>query len=227
MAVGNPPTKVCVRASNYCDSGNTANCIVPAACDLSPAQIIGGCTLACTSSADCPQRAAPLANWTCNGTCQRPPDVVGSLPGGYSPVEYFCDASLNPVALCNDAQHIDFDKFIVPSPPPVNCNSNTTTPGSAGDACVDSCRYQGGCPFGFACVGLGNVASERIGLCLPVGAAEPGSPCTRDRDCAFGYCSAKNLCSRDCTVDGACPGGLTCVAVPGPTIEGQTFRRCE
>jgi hypothetical protein len=152
---------------------------------------------------------------------------VGSLPGGYSPVEYFCDANLNPVALCNDAQHIDFDQFVVPAPPAVNCNATTTTPGTTGDACVDSCRYQGGCPFGFACVGLGNVANERIGLCLPVGSAEPGSPCTKDRDCAFGYCSSKNLCSRDCTVDGACPGGLACVAVPGPLIQGQTFRRCE
>lgn len=227
MSVGNPPTKVCVRAAGYCAEGDAASCIVPAACDVSPSLIIGGCTLSCSVAADCPQRAAPLAPWTCDGLCKRPPDVVGSLAGGTSPVEYFCDAALNPVALCNDAQHIDFDQFTVPSPPNVNCNASTTTPGSVGDSCVDSCRYRGGCAYGFACVGVGSVGGERIGLCLPVGSAEPGAACTRDRDCAFGYCTANNVCSRDCTEDGVCPGALSCVAVGGPSIEGKVFRRCE
>ncbi|MBM4359468.1 MAG: hypothetical protein FJ096_15295 [Deltaproteobacteria bacterium] len=226
QAVGSPPTKVCVKAAAYCDQGDTGACLVPAACDLSPTQIIGGCTLACTSPADCPQRATPLSPWTCDGVCQRPADVVGSLPGG-AKAEYFCDASSKPVALCNDAQHIDFDAFVVPPPPSVNCNSSQSTPGVSGDSCVDSCRYRGGCSHGFACVAVGSVGAERIGLCLPQGAGEVGSACTKARDCVFGYCTAKNVCSRDCTEDGVCPGGLACVAVPGPSVEGKAFRRCE
>lgn len=227
QAVGNPPTRVCVRAEAYCSAGDTGDCLVPSACDESPSLVIGGCTLACSSAADCPRRAAPLAPWSCDGLCRRPFGVFGSLPGGYSPVEYHCDGNGQPVALCNDGQHLDFDAFTVPPAPSVNCGSNSTTAGVAGDACVNSCRYQGGCSHGFACVGLGAVGSERIGLCMPVGQGEPGSACTRSRDCAFGYCTAMNLCSRDCTEDGICTAGTSCVAVAGPTIEGKIFKRCE
>ena len=226
MPVGSPPVNVCVKAAAYCDSGNAGDCVVPAACDLSPNMIIGGCTLVCDSASDCPRRAAPLAGWTCDGLCRRPSDIYGSLPGGYTPVEYHCDAALQPVALCNDGQHIDFDKFVVPSPPPVDCGSNQTTPGVSGDACVDSCRYAGGCGFGYACVGVGGVGNERIGLCMPTGVGEPGAACSKHRDCAFGYCS-NGLCSRDCTKDGVCPSGLSCVTVAGPAVEGQPFRRCD
>ncbi|MSP25853.1 MAG: hypothetical protein EXR75_11975 [Myxococcales bacterium] len=226
MPVGSPPVKVCVKAAAYCEGGSAADCIAPAACDLSPNLIIGGCTLSCDSASDCPRRAAPLPAWSCDGLCRRPAGVYGSLPGGYTPVEYHCDANLQPVALCNDAQHIDFDKFIVPQLPAVDCNSNQTTPGIAGDACVDSCRYQGGCGYGYGCVGVGGVGSERIGLCLPSGAGEPGATCAKHRDCAFAYCQS-GKCSRDCTVDGLCTGGLACVNVAGPAVEGKSFRRCE
>jgi hypothetical protein len=227
QGVGNPSVRVCVKAAAYCASGDATACIAPSACDLSGNLIVGGCTLACSSASDCPQRAAPLAPWSCDGLCRRPADVVGSLPGGYSPVEYFCDGSGQPVALCNDAQHMNFDQFTVPNPPAVNCNSNQTTLGSPGDACVDSCRYRGGCGHGYACVGAGNVGNSRIGLCLPTGSSEPGVPCTKARDCAFGYCTGNNVCSRDCTEDGVCPSGTTCVAPGGPTVEGKPFRRCE
>lgn len=228
QSVGSPPTKVCVKAAAPCDQGDASACIVPSACDVSPSLIVGGCTLACSSSLDCPQRAAGLPSWSCdnNGICRRPADVVGPLPGG-AHAEYYCDNSANPVVLCNDAQHIDFDAFTIPNPPSVNCGASVSTPGVAGDSCVDSCRYQGGCAYGYACVGVGGVGAERIGLCLPKGGGEVGATCSKASDCAFGYCTSNGLCSRDCSADGVCPGGLACVTVAGPTIEGKAFRRCE
>jgi hypothetical protein len=91
---------------------------------------------------------------------------------------------------------------------------------------VNSCRYQGGCSYGYACVAVGGISNERIGLCLPVGAKEPGVACSSNTECAFGYCY-NNVCSRDCTSDGLCPGGLTCSNGPTPNVEGMTFRRCQ
>ncbi len=226
MPVGNPATHVCVRAEALCEQGNTASCVVPAACDLSSTLILGSCTLACNSAADCPQRAVPLAPWSCDGLCRRPADVFGPLPGGYQPTEWHCDYNSNPVVLCNDAQHIDFVGFTIPPAPSVNCQSPTTIQGASNDACVNSCRYQGGCAYGFACVAVGSVSSQRIGLCLPTGMTEPGQACTSNTSCAFGYCS-NGVCSRDCTVDGICPGGLSCVAGGAPAVEGMAFRRCE
>jgi len=228
MPVGTPPTKVCVKAEAYCEAGNTTACIVPAACDTS-SLIVGACTLACTTNADCPQRAALLAGWTCqNGLCKRPPDVYGPLEGGSTPTEWHCDPLGNAVNLCNDALHITFQAFTIPPAPAVNCSSPTTFQGQAGDDCVDSFRYQGGCAFGFACTAVGNIQNARAGLCLPVGGGEVGAACGNDTQCAFGYCS-NGKCSRDCTADGICPTGSSCVAVGGavPNVEGMPFRRCQ
>ena len=226
MPVGSPAQNVCVKAEAYCDGSDNSACIASSACDLSPNMIIGGCTLACNTAADCPQRAALLAPWTCDGLCRRPADVYGSLPGGYTPAEYYCNAQQQVVNLCNDAEHMNFQQFTIPNPPSVDCQSGTSQPGSAGDACVDSCRYQGGCIFGFSCVAVGSMGSERIGLCLPTGSLEPGAGCNANTACAFGYC-VNSKCSRDCTADGVCPNGLACVPGGAPTVEGQTFRRCE
>ncbi len=228
MPVGTPAQNVCVRAEAYCESGNTGNCIAAAACDLGTNMILGGCTTVCTTAADCPQRALPQTPWTCDtgGICRRPADVYGSLPGGYTPTEYHCDASLNPVNLCNDAQHMNFTQFTVPTPPTVDCYSQYTTVGVTGDACVNSCRNQGGCVDGYACVAVGGVNGQRIGLCLPTGTLEVGASCTSGPQCASGYCY-NNVCSRDCTFDGVCPYGLSCVAGGTPTVEGQTFMRCQ
>lgn len=224
MAIGG--IDVCVKAAAYCDSADTSACVVPAACDLSPNMILGGCTLACDTAADCPRRANGLAPWTCDGLCRRPPDVYGPLENGYKPTQYYCNASSQVVNLCNDAQHIDFDAFVVPPNPAVSCSSGVTTDGIPTDACLDSCRYQGGCTNGYACTAVGGVGAERIGLCLPKGFGEVGASCTRDRDCAFGYC-AQSKCSRDCTRDGVCPTGSSCVAAGGPNVEGQPFKRCQ
>lgn len=73
---------VCVKAEAPCSAVDSSACIAPAACDESPTLVVGGCTLACNSAADCPQRAAGLAPWTCNGLCRRPSDVFGPLAGG-------------------------------------------------------------------------------------------------------------------------------------------------
>ncbi|NOU34270.1 MAG: hypothetical protein HOO96_40785 [Polyangiaceae bacterium] len=224
--VGSPATNVCVKAEAPCGAGMTDACIAPAACDETG--LVSGCTLACNTAADCPQRAAGLAPWTCNGVCRRPPDVYGPLAGGV-PAEYACNAASTIINICNDAQHIDFNAFSVPAPPAVNCAAAMTTPGSTGDTCVDSCRYQGGCIDGFACTALGSVGAGRIGLCLPAtGVGEVGVSCTRDGDCVFGYCNRNTgKCSRDCTVDGLCPTGSTCANGSPPAVEGRTFRRCE
>jgi hypothetical protein len=226
MGVGNPAQNVCVKLEAICDGVDNSQCIADAACDLSPSLIIGGCTQACNSAADCPQRAAGLSPWTCDGLCRRPADVYGPLPGGWNPTEYYCDASLNPINLCNDAQHIDFVGFTIPAPPAVDCGSNFTTTGAANDSCVNSCRYQGGCPDDFSCVAVGSVSADRIGLCLPIGNTLTGESCTSHTQCEFGYC-ANGSCSRDCSSDGYCTNGTTCVAGGGPNVEGLSFRRCE
>ena len=142
------------------------------------------------------------------------------------PAQWACNLSSTVVNVCNDGQHIDFQNFTIPSPPSVNCSSPVTTDGLAGDACVNSCRYQGGCTDGFDCVGVGSVSNNRIGLCLPTGGTLTGQSCNSNTQCEFGYC-ANGKCSRDCTRDGICTAGTSCVNQPAPVIEGMTYRRCE
>jgi hypothetical protein len=221
---------VCVKAEAPCAMGDTAACIAPAACDTSAQMVVGGCTTVCNSAADCPQRAAGLSPWTCDagGICRRPSDVYGPLQNGATPAQYACDAAGTTVNVCNDDQHIDYTAFDIPPDPVVSCTATTTTAGIATDSCVDSCRYQGGCPWGFGCVALGSLGTGRIGLCLPEGIGEVSAACTHHSDCAFGYCAATlGKCSRDCTADGICPDGTTCTAAGGPDVEGQPFRRCQ
>jgi hypothetical protein len=226
MPIGNPPTSVCVKAEAPCSPQDASACVAPSACDTSPTLIVGGCTTTCSSAADCPRRANGLPPWSCDGLCRRPSDVLGPIEGGAKPAQYACNAQSQPANLCNDNQHIDFDAFSIPNPPAVNCNSPTTTDGLPGDSCLDSCRYQGGCHFGFGCTAVGGVGNERIGLCLPTGAGEVGTPCSIDGQCAFAYC-AGGKCSRDCTFDGLCPTGSTCLAAGGPAVEGAAFKRCQ
>lgn len=223
--VGTPPTKVCAKVEAACDSG-TSECIAAAACDMSPNLVVVSCTAACNSAADCPQRAAGLPAWTCDGLCRRPADVKGPLEGGSTPTQYACDGTGQVVNLCNDGQHIDFVAFDIPKPPAVSCSATTTTSGAAGDSCVDSCRYQGGCSAGYACTAVGNVGGARIGLCLLAGGNPVGSACANGTQCQYGYC-VNGKCSRDCSADGLCPTGSSCVAAGGPPVEGMAFKRCE
>lgn len=213
--------KVCVRAEQFCGSGPACTSLL---CDTS--LLASGCTLSCSTAADCPQRASVLAPWTCNGTCQRPADVFGPLAQG-DVASYACNGN-TIVNLCDDAQHIDFDPFVIPTPPTFSCPVSQSVDGTTGDACVDTCRFAGGCAFGYACTSVGNLG-QRVGLCLPNhGSGEVGSSCAKDRDCAFGYCS-QSRCSRDCSADGICPTGSTCTAVGGnyPNVEGIAFKRCQ
>jgi hypothetical protein len=220
--------RVCIKAEAEADScqpqGANKKCVVPAACD--DTVLVTSCTTACDSAADCPRRAAGMPAWTCDGLCRRPQGVAGPLPGG-APAEYAC-LNGQVVNLCNDGQHMNFTSFTLPNPPQLNCPVNVSVAGSPGDSCVDTCRYQGGCPYGFSCAALAGVGNGRIGLCLPSGGGEVGAACTKSADCTFGYCTDQNRCSRDCTADGACPKGSTCKAPPGgDAVEGQPFRRCE
>lgn len=92
---------------------------------------------------------------------------------------------------------------------------------------MGSCRYH---PSGFACSALGSLgSSSRIGLCLPaLGLGAVGAACNEDADCFFGYCNrTAKKCSRDCSKDGLCPTGSSCVAAGGPAVEGLAFKRCE
>jgi hypothetical protein len=132
------------------------------------------------------------------------------------------------VNVCNDAQHIDYQALDVPPAPAVSCPSTMTVSGTATDSCVDSCTYQGGCIYGYTCVALGSVNGTRIGLCVPAGQGQVGSPCALGQECEFGYCpTSTGKCSRDCTADGVCPAGSSCVPGGGPDVNGQPFMQCE
>jgi hypothetical protein len=225
MPVGNPATDVCVRLSADC-AADSSQCVAPSACDTSPNLVVSSCTMACSSAADCPQRALPLAAWTCDGVCRRPGDVYGPLPGGFEPAQWACNASLQVVNVCNDGLHIDFDAFTQPPPPSVNCASPVTTDGAPGDACLDSCRLQGACEHGYGCVSVAEIGGQRIGLCMPTGNGEVGVACSSHGACAFGMCE-DNVCTRDCSKDGVCPGDSQCVAKGGPNVEGMPYSICE
>lgn len=225
MGVGSPPKKVCVKAEAYCNTGDTAACLGSSFCDTTQQMIVPGCTTSCTTAAECPQRALALPQWTCDGLlCRRPNDIQGSLEGGYLPAPYYCDNSNQAINMCGDGLHMNFNDFSIPSPP--GCTPNTLVNGQANDACLNSCRYKGGCAYGFACVGLGDLGNQRIGLCMPRGLSEPGGACSKNGDCAFGYCN-QGTCSRDCSRDGLCVGSQSCVAAGGPSIEGLSFQRCQ
>jgi hypothetical protein len=226
MPVNN--VRVCVRAEVDC-AQNANACIAPAACDMSPTLAVSSCTLVCSTASDCPQRAETLTPWTCDagGICRRPPDVYGPLPTGAQPAQYACNDQGMVVDVCNDGLHLDLAAGDVPAPPPVTCPAAVTVSGiPATDTCIDSCRYQGGCPSGNACVALGNLGNVRIGLCFPTGSGEVGAACASNEGCVFGYC-LNGKCSRDCTADGVCPGGTTCTAGSAPPVEGMTFRACQ
>lgn len=217
-------TLVCVRAEADC-AADTSQCVGPAYCDNS--LVVSSCTLPCSSAASCPQRANGLPAWTCDGACRRPGDVYGPLPGGFTPAQWACNAQSQVVNICNDGLHIDFTNFTQPNPPAVNCASPTTTDGLGGDACLDSCRYQGACAFSFGCAAVADLGNQRIGLCMPKGVGEVGVACTSNTQCAFGLCGSNNKCSRDCSKDGACPDGSSCVAQGGNNVEGLAYKECQ
>ncbi len=216
-------SNVCVRVEADC-AADTSQCVSASACDTS--LVVSGCTFGCTSAAECPQRALGLPTWTCDGACRRPADVYGPLPGGYAPAQWACDGSGNVVNVCGDGLNYDFGTDTQPAAPAVNCSSPVTTDGQPGDACLDSCRFQGGCPFGYACAAIATLGSQSIGLCMGAGASEVGQGCAHHRDCAFGYCNG-GTCTRDCSRDGLCPEGSSCTSASAPNVEGLPARICQ
>lgn len=120
------------------------------------------------------------------------------------------------VNLCADA--LTFD-----AAPSLSCPVSVSVPTSG--PCVQSCRYGGGCGHGYACVGVAELGGQRVGICIQTGAAEVGQGCAKNEDCLFGLCNG-SICSRDCTVDGACPSGFSCVSGGAPNIEGKPFMLC-
>ena len=225
-------TKMCVKVAVFCGDPPHQCPGATSACDAG--MLVSGCTIPCSSDSDCPQRAAGLPPWKCNQNdfyCDRPGDVVGPQPGGER-AQYLCarvDNQLQFVNACSDGLHMDFANWTVPSTPSGACPPNETIPGVSGDSCVDSCRYQGGCPFGFSCVAATklNANTWRSGLCIPFGGGEVGDHCTRNIDCAFGLCNTTtNKCTRDCSADGICPRGTTCVAT-GDFVEGIPYKICQ
>ncbi len=222
--LGTAGQRVCIKASAACDV-NTNDCIVPAACDTT--MLVSSCTLACSTAADCPRRSVELTPWTCNGICKRPPDIFGPLAGGTFPAQWACDPLDNVVNICGDGLHVDFGNATIPAPPSFSCPVGTSVDGRPGDACVDSCLLDSGCPFGFVCTAIGTTTgSNRFGLCFPgLGGSPIGTACSNGAECFFGYCS-NGVCSRDCTIDGLCPDGATCIGAGGPAVESAPFRRC-
>lgn len=232
--VGTPSVRMCVKTSIYC--GDNANVCAGGANACEHDDIpISSCTIPCSSASDCPQRASALGSkWTCikypnwtSGYCMRPNDVYGPIEGG-AHADYLCAPGTTMIVnACADGLNTNIDEWYTPNPPYVNCNAGTTTPGVAGDSCIDSCRYQGACAFGFSCAAISSIGNQRLGLCLPTGQGEIGEPCTKHRDCTFGYCNLDtSQCTRDCSADGVCPSGSTCTAT-GAFIEGIAFKRCE
>lgn len=248
--------KVCAKTNIYCGEGGASQCIAQDAClpggpSAGQSMVADSCTVVCTSSLDCPQRAQGLDPWLCQGgLCKRPKDIFGPQAGGET-AEYVCAESppntILSASLCGDSFRWDrFAGRLSEQPPPFSGQDcyyeavlgdpydpdspwNRSYPGN--DSCIDTCRYQGGCAFGFACSPIAALPSNqtaRIGLCLPAGGGEIGAYCSRDDDCALGYCHDSGKCTRDCSPDGVCPKGSSCTAVGDAThVEtGEPFRRC-
>jgi hypothetical protein len=210
--------KACVRLDQECDATSYSACLSQEHCD-EQTLLAGGCTIQCDSADDCPQRAIGLPAWRCEeGACTRPDKVRGAIPKGET-TAWACDASNEVVNLCADGLTLD-------SPPTLSCPGSQ--PLSTTGPCFQSCRYDGGCGFGWACVGVGifDASGQRFGLCMRTGPAELGEACTRNEDCVFGLCHDE-ICSRDCTVDDVCPRGFNCVAGGASDVEGNPFMLCE
>jgi hypothetical protein len=149
--------------------------------------------------------------------CLRPDDVWGAIPKG-DPTQWACEPYNNTVVnLCADA--LTFD-----AAPSLSCPVSVSVPTTG--SCVQSCRYSGGCGFGYACVGIATAGSQRIGICVETGAGEIGQGCAKNEDCLFGLCDS-GLCSRDCSNDGVCPSGFSCIDGGAPLIESKAFRLCK
>jgi hypothetical protein len=116
--------------------------------------------------------------------------------------EWACNQNSLPANMCADGLALD------KTAPSLTCNETQTVAGSA--MCMSTCRYTGGCGYGFACVGgIATVGTVVTPICMRTGFAEVGQACSGDEKCIFGLCNA-GKCSRDCSQDNVCPSGFQC-----------------
>lgn len=194
-------TRVCLKLDVYCTAGEQC---AGQACDTN--MLASGCTMQCTSASDCPQRDPHLLPWSCSqftsGTyCSRPGDVYGPLYQDETEA-FACSFDSQNVTLCGDGLAV--------TPVPSVCPKTDVVYGT--EKCVSTCRLQGGCGYGFACVnGLAGIgpSSTPVAICVQTGFAEVGQTCSKNENCLFGLCNS-GKCSRDCSGDNVCPSGFQC-----------------
>lgn len=221
--------KACLRLDQVCgmvlDQPDYSACLSQAHCD-EQSMFIGGCTSQCSSANDCPQRPSALPRWTCDGVkCMRPGDTFGSVPKEEHTYWTCYDYGGPRVNLCADGLTLD------QPPAELDCNNNPYALVPSAGYCVQTCRYEGGCGWGYECVGHQvslNGTATGLGLCVRKGSLGIGQPCSSDEACEFGLCLKDEAkCSRDCSYDGVCPSGTTCQSAPGAPVDSTPFRVCK
>jgi hypothetical protein len=104
--------------------------------------------------------------------------------------------------------------------------STTSIPGVT--LCAPNCDplHATGCPSGAACgLGLNQMDGVWFGVCGPSGTKTQGAACTVTApDCSPGYTcidpGTGPSCLKFCNaLVGTCPGGMTCIALQGPSME--------
>lgn len=156
MVAGSFSVKVCVKIEVYCNQGDIGACFGSVFCDQSPQLFVAGCITVCFFVSDCLQWVSGLFLWICDGVlCRRFVDIMGSLVGGFVLVLYYCDYESEEHNMCGDGLYMDFNNFII-LVPFVCVFFNVLVDGQINDVCFNFCFYEGGCVYGFVCVGLGD-----------------------------------------------------------------------
>jgi hypothetical protein len=190
---GGSTQKICVDIEEPCTAASqcaTGYCVGNATMSV-------GCTAACDSPADCPQRMAGLPAYTCDNSlgtgttnlCIPPSDILGGDGIGAS-----CPATGTNT-----------------------CRSDACDPNAAlGPMCTQACTAEGRCGPGLGCTPFVN-GSQIILLCERAGTHDLLASCAHGSDCESGLCDTMGFCTRLCA-DGICPTGTTCQPIPGSGI---------
>jgi hypothetical protein len=190
-------TRVCLRLDVDC--AQATDC-AGQVCD-NQNLVVSGCTIPCTSAQDCPQRGGNLPPWSCSGGfCIRPGDIFGPVSKDQV-TQWACNGNGVASNMCADGITLD-------AAPSLTCSETQTV--STSGLCMSTCRFTGGCGWGFACVGgLAQVGGVVTPICMRTGFAEVGQACSGNEKCMFGLCDG-GKCSRDCSQDNVCPHGFQC-----------------